>query len=97
MKNKEYWKDRIIEIALDDVGIALKDGVPMPCFSLPCEECDFCMDRECKAGYMLRKWGEEEQKLKTRMDVLLEKYPNATIIDDMPLVCPKMLDSGGRK
>lgn len=65
MKNKEYWKDRIIEIALDDVGVALKDGVPMPCFSLPCEECDFRVDGndvKCKSRYMLRKWGEEEYK-----------------------------------
>lgn len=41
MTNFEYWKDRILEIAKNDAGLALNNGNPTECHHISCENCNF--------------------------------------------------------
>lgn len=41
MTNKEKYGDKIIELAIDEGVLALKNGEPAPCAKITCEDCDF--------------------------------------------------------
>ena len=41
MTNKEKYGNKIIELAIDEGVLALKNGEPAPCAKIKCEDCDF--------------------------------------------------------
>ena len=41
MTNKEKYGNKIIELAIDEGALALKNGEPALCAKIKCEDCDF--------------------------------------------------------
>lgn len=60
MKNKEYWKEKILEIALSGTLVGVKNGVPERCKDLRCQDCDF--HEKCLGDHssLVYEWGETE-------------------------------------
>lgn len=60
MKNKEFYKEDIFNIAIQGYGIALIEGKPVACKGTLCCDCawSFLNNNDCFDG--LRKWAEEE-------------------------------------
>ena len=57
MTNKEKYADKIIELAIDEGALALKNGEPAPCSKIKCEDCDFCEPDSCgRSTYNFREW-----------------------------------------
>ena len=57
MTNKEKYGNEIIELAIDEGVLALKNGEPAPCAKIKCEDCDFYESdsRKCST-YNFREW-----------------------------------------
>ena len=57
MTNKEKYGNKIIELAIDEGVLALKNGEPAPCAKIKCEDCDFCEPDSCgRSTYKFREW-----------------------------------------
>lgn len=41
MLNKEYYRDLLVEFAIDDSTVALNAGVPSACDNTDCDKCEF--------------------------------------------------------
>lgn len=77
MKNREYYKKQLLDIACSGSSVALIDGVPEECRPIKCIKCE-CNDKEgCHQDRVL-KWSREEyeepvdwDKVDTDTDVLV--------------------------
>lgn len=61
--NREKYKEILLDIIEKRDDIALKNGVPVPCFDTECSDCDL-RDESCicnKSGYF-QKWMQSEYK-----------------------------------
>ena len=57
MTNKEKYGNKIIELAIDEGVLALKNGEPAPCAKIKCEDCDYGKSDSCKgSAYNFREW-----------------------------------------
>lgn len=57
MTNKEKYGNKIIELAIDEGVLALKNGEPAPCAKIKCEDCDLHKSNSCKgSAYKFREW-----------------------------------------
>ena len=57
MTNKEKYGNKIIELAIDEGVLALKNGDPAPCAKIKCEDCDLHKSNSCKgSAYTFREW-----------------------------------------
>ena len=57
MTNKEKYGNKIIELAIDEGVLALKNGEPAPCAKIKCEDCDYGKSDSCGGGeYKFREW-----------------------------------------
>ena len=57
MTNKEKYGNKIIELAIDEGVLALKNGEPAPCAKIKCEDCDLHKSNSCKgSAYNFREW-----------------------------------------
>lgn len=63
MKNKEKYKDRIIEIMVSGDTMGIANGKPVACHGVICETCDMfdicAEDPEAEAAFR-REWAEAE-------------------------------------
>lgn len=57
MTNKEKYGNEIIELAIDEGVLALKNGEPALCAEIKCEDCDFHKSNSCEESvYNFREW-----------------------------------------
>ena len=57
MTNKEKYGNKIIELAIDEGVLALKNGEPAPCAKIKCEDCDYGKSDSCKGSTRgFREW-----------------------------------------
>ena len=57
MTNKEKYGNKIIELAIDEGVLALKNGEPAPCAKIKCEDCDSGKSDSCGGStYNFREW-----------------------------------------
>ena len=57
MTNKEKYGNKIIELAIDEGALALKNGEPAPCSKIKCEDCDYGKSDSCGGSeYKFREW-----------------------------------------
>ena len=57
MTNKEKYGNKIIELAIDEGVLALKNGEPALCAKIKCEDCDLHKSNSCKYdAYRFREW-----------------------------------------
>ena len=57
MTNKEKYGNKIIELAIDEGVLALKNGEPAPCSKIKCEDCDYGKSDSCGGSeYKFREW-----------------------------------------
>ena len=57
MTNKEKYGNEIIELAVDEGVLALKNGEPALCAEIKCEDCDLHKSNSCKgSAYKFREW-----------------------------------------
>ena len=57
MTNKEKYGNKIIELAIDKVVLALKNGKPALCAKIKCEDCDFYEPYSCgRSTYNFHEW-----------------------------------------
>ena len=57
MTNKEKYGNKIIELAIDEGVLALKNGEPAPCAKIKCEDCDYGKSDSCGGSeYKFREW-----------------------------------------
>ena len=59
MLNKEYYKDLLVEFAIDDSTVALTDGVPSDCSDTHCDKCGFG-DMYVSCYEMRKRWANKE-------------------------------------
>ena len=59
MLNKEYYKDLLVEFAVNDEKLALMDGVPSKCDETPCAKCGFDDVNVCCVD-MRKRWANKE-------------------------------------
>lgn len=59
MLNKEYYKDLLVEFAINDEKLSLMDGVPSTCDETPCAKCGFDNVNVC-CGDMRKRWANRE-------------------------------------
>ena len=60
MKNKEFYRDEIFEIACEGHSIAVVNGEPEECENIQCRQCDFFGKIDCKK--LLKEWLEKEHE-----------------------------------
>ncbi len=92
---------------LNSLGRISRGSKFSPCFGADCKECPldernrtdslnyhcelFEIEHPLEATEIVRKWA-EEHPIKTRKDVLLEKFPNAKLNDSgIPYICSSFL------
>ena len=57
MTNKEKYGNKIIELAIDEGVLALKNGEPAPCAKIKCEDCDYGKSDSCGGSeYKFQEW-----------------------------------------
>lgn len=57
MTNKEKYGNEIIELAIDEGVLVLKNGEPALCTEIKCEDCDFHKSNSCEESvYNFREW-----------------------------------------
>ena len=62
MKNKDKYRERIIEIAMNGDTIAVtKDGMVGSCYKTQCHNCIFTTEKTCRSGR--KKWMEQEAEI----------------------------------
>lgn len=59
MLNKEYYRDLIVELAIDNSTLALTDGVPSACDKTSCAKCGF-YDMHVSCYEMRKRWANKE-------------------------------------
>lgn len=62
MLNKEKYVEKIIEMALFNDKIALKNNKPIKCTKIHCAECGRCVPGECCSEKKLLEWANSEYK-----------------------------------
>lgn len=60
MTNKEFYGDKIFEIACEGHSIAVVNGKPEKCENIQCRQCDFFGKIVCKK--LLKEWSEKEHE-----------------------------------
>ena len=60
MTNKEFYRDKIFEIACEGHSIAVVNGEPEECENIKCRQCDFFGKIDCKK--LLKEWSEKEHE-----------------------------------
>lgn len=60
MTNKEFYRDKIFEIACEGHSIAVVNGKPEKCENIQCRQCDFFGKIDCKK--LLKEWSEKEHE-----------------------------------
>lgn len=60
MTNKEFYRDKIFEIACEGHSIAVVNGKPEECENIQCGRCDFFREIDCEK--LLKEWLEEEHE-----------------------------------
>lgn len=60
MKNKEFFKEEIFEIACTGKSVGVCDGEPVACELAVCEKCDFGIHSECED--YIKEWMEKEHE-----------------------------------
>lgn len=71
MKNKEFFKEKIFEIACKKKTVAVVNGEPIACEGMPCSKCDFEYKNSCARA--LEEWlgkDHEEQKIQPEVKSL---------------------------
>lgn len=57
MTNKEKYADKLIELAVKEEVLGLKNGKPAICTEIRCKECDFGKSDSCgRSTYKFREW-----------------------------------------
>lgn len=59
MLNKEYYRDLLVELAIDNSTVALIDGVPSDCGDTHCDKCGFG-DMYVSCYEMRKRWANTE-------------------------------------
>lgn len=59
MLNKEYYRDLLVEFAINNNKMALTDGVPSDCTETSCAKCGFD-DINVDCGEMRKRWANKE-------------------------------------
>lgn len=59
MKNKEFYKDKIVEIVMRGSGVAKTNNKIVACIDITCEKCDWFCEHGCQID-MIKEWGEKE-------------------------------------
>nr|DAF24473.1 MAG TPA: hypothetical protein [Caudoviricetes sp.] len=59
MLNKEYYKDLLVEFAVNDEKLAVTDGVPSKCDETSCAKCEFD-DEHAICSEMRKRWANKE-------------------------------------
>ena len=59
MLNKEYYKDLLVEFAVNDEKLAVTDGVPSKCDETSCAKCEF-NDDYVICSEMRKRWANRE-------------------------------------
>lgn len=59
MLNKEYYRDLLVELAIDNSTVALIDGVPSDCSDTHCDKCGFG-DMYVSCYEMRKRWANTE-------------------------------------
>lgn len=64
MKNKEFYVEKLLNIAFDQSPVAIdkETGAPVKCDEINCSKCLLCGSIECATP--LREWGEKEYLIK---------------------------------
>ena len=87
MTNKEKYGNKIIELAIDEGVLALKNGEPAPCAKIKCEDCDYGKSDSCGwSAYNFREWLNSEyveppvdwSKVKVDTPILVKDYKSDT-------------------
>lgn len=82
MTNKEYYRDLLVDIALDtpvSIGLSKLSGVPVGCKHLTCRDCVFNnKKRNVPCSSCRKKWAEEEYSKKYVPDVDWTSVPTDT-------------------
>lgn len=60
MKNKEFFKEEIFEIACNGNSVGIVNGEPVACGSITCGKCDVDMNHECED--YVKEWMEQEHE-----------------------------------
>lgn len=97
MTNYEKYKNEIISIIADDIGVTNYTGKPVSCDSIHCEDCIFAYHSTCKG--LVEKWFDSEyEPPKDTIEVstliaYLKQEPNQMkqvrtikIVDGMPVI-----------
>lgn len=87
MTNFEYWKDRILEIVISGDRLALKNGNPIECYHVSCENCNFYSDKTNSCNKKRFEWlyseHEEKPKLTKRERMMCEVLGYGWIATDI--------------
>ena len=59
MLNKEYYKDLLVEFAVNGDKLALINGIPSNCIKSPCDKCDF-KDVLVNCNEIRKRWANSE-------------------------------------
>lgn len=59
MTNREYYSEKLLDIACTGASIALQNGKPCICRPYECNKCD-CREENGCAEDFLKKWSEQE-------------------------------------
>lgn len=59
MLNKEYYRDLLVEFAINNDKVALTDGVPIACDKTSCAKCGF-YDMHVSCYEMRKRWANKE-------------------------------------
>ena len=87
MTNKEKYGNKIIELAIDEGVLALKNGEPAPCAKIKCEDCDYGKSDSCGGSeYKFREWLNSEyveppvdwNKVEVDTPILVKDYKSDT-------------------
>lgn len=60
MKNKEFYREKIFEIACNGNSVGIVNGEPVACGSIACGKCDVDMHHECED--YVKEWMEQEHE-----------------------------------
>lgn len=79
MKNKEFYRDEIFEIACEGHSIAVVNGEPEECGNIKCRQCDFFGNIDCKK--LLKEWlGKEHKEPKIQPEAKTLKQDDRVLV-----------------
>lgn len=67
MKNKEFYREKIFEIACEGHSITVVNGKPVACEQITCGKCDVDKHHECED--YIKEWMEQERKESTEWKI----------------------------